>query len=428
MIKCGFAQNVFTPADPTDVYQDGYGFRTVHASGVHDDLYVKAAAFEDADGNRFGIVVFDVCGMNRELYETICSHVEEITGLPRSHFAVCATHTHASVACKVLELLPLNYDVWSAAAEICAQTLKAAFENAVPCRVGTAIASEELRGALNRRMREPIDRRIKAAVFTDGQGALRGCIASASCHPVINTTFELSADYPGILTERALGEYGVPFLFLQGRGADINPTFDANLSCTDAVRVLGNEVADKVFEAVGRAKENAADGEQVKSAYRDTEVPVKPLESAAYYENAVKALMEEYRSAADPVSKHCTLAMLKWNLKMKELAADPPLSCRVPLQVMTLGTCLAFAFLPFELLTLTGNRIEAYLTSKGFAPENVFVIGYANSVNSYLPPVEEFAFGGYEVDGATQWYGMLLYSEKTEPVVIEKTKELFETL
>ena len=96
----------------------------------------------------------------------------------------------------------------------------------------------------------------------------------------------------------------------------------------------------------------------------------------------------------------------------------------VPLQLVTVGDAFAFAMVPFELLTLPGDRIEDILRRAGFPEEGIYVCGYANSVNGYLAPPEEFEVGGYEVGGAAHWYNIPQTSVESEPTVVKWFEEV----
>ncbi|MBQ7728245.1 MAG: hypothetical protein IJT60_06685 [Clostridia bacterium] len=57
---------------------------------------------------------------------------------------------------------------------------------------------------------------------------------------------------------------------------------------------------------------------------------------------------------------------------------------------MKLGNALLFCMVPFELLTLLGNKIEDLAVQAGWPPEKVYVCGYSNALYSYLPSEEKF--------------------------------------
>lgn len=256
---------------------------------------------------------------------------------------------------------------------------------------------------------------------------MRGVIASACCHPVINTGMEISADYPQVLTRKALEEYGVPFLFLQGRGADINPLVPEDMSIHDAMEMLGKELTNGVINAIGKAMKTSDQADSISSIYRLASIPMKPFPLPEEAEKIFKASLQRYMEIPWSVDKHYALRELEWHRKMYEkakLTKGNGENICAPVQVFTIGKRLIFVFLSFEVLTNTGNKIEILLRQMGYEEENIFVIGYANSVNGYLAPYEELAVGGYEVTGASHWYGLPECGELTEKTVIETVKEM----
>jgi len=420
-LKCGFAQREITPARPGSVFLDGYGFRLTPAEGVRDPLYVKACALE-CGGDRFVIFSFDLCGMSPAVYDYVAGHIEEMTGMRRERFALACTHTHAGPACGVLDGLPINWDWLASVASAAADAAEEAFSTAAAGRFKTAVCGE-FTLSHNRRGREPIDRRIRAAVFVAEDGTVRGIIANLACHPVTNKSMNISADYPSVLTEQAKIRFpGVPAIFLCGRGADINPSPSAGQSFEEQLLALGGELSGSVLSYAGTVQgwEGKASDTRLLSSYKLARVPMKPFNEPEYYIEKIKSLTYTYRTEKDPVMKHYHLRELDWHRAMlkKRLAGSPP-EMVVPLQLLLIENISAFAMLPFEMLTLTGNKVEAMMLRLGFSPEAIFVSGCANSTNGYLAPVEELPFGGYEVSGAAHWYGMPECGKESEPAVLE---------
>lgn len=67
----------------------------------------------------------------------------------------------------------------------------------------------------------------------------------------------------------------------------------------------------------------------------------------------------------------------------------------------------AFVFIPFELLTPTGNAVVE--------TDRIFVFGYSNGTNGYLAPCVECVTDGYEISEAAHWYGLRFRgAKKTE--------------
>jgi hypothetical protein len=467
----GFAQSPFTPAS-SDVFMDGYGFRVTPAEGVRDDLYVKVCAVESG-GEKFAIISLDVCGMREDIYDIVTGHITAISGLPRDKMAVCATHTHASVACGLLADLPVNFMLWHHIGVLAGQTVKTAFENAAEGHF-IPLPGDDLRSANNRRNGGSLcDRRVKVIGFYKAGGDPAGFIVSASCHPVIRKDMLLSADYPGVLTRDAAQKFpGVPFVFLQGRAADVNPSDMNGVSPDAACERLGGELRDNVFGAIANARDvrvcgsntrdaqergarvygvrfaggdtvygtgnNDAFGATVGSAdvcalrngYFRIDVPMKDYPDAGELEKSVLSLRENLYAARTNRERREPLRKLVWNenaLK-RVMAGNKRNALNVPVQILAISGEIVFIFIPFELLTGTGDTVEAMLTRLGYSAESAMVIGYSNGTYGYLAPKDEIPAGGYEIDEAFYWYGLPQCCENSEGAVLDGVRGLIKAV
>ena len=72
----------------------GYAARNRPSEGKVHDLYVKALALEDAEGNRAVLVTSDVIGFRADFAEPTCRRITERTGLRRSEILLNSSHTH----------------------------------------------------------------------------------------------------------------------------------------------------------------------------------------------------------------------------------------------------------------------------------------------------------------------------------------------
>ncbi len=435
-ILCGFAQKEITPLGD-GIFLDGYGHRMSPAEGVSDPLYVKAAVFgrkEEAEGEaetarqaacQFAIVVLDVCGFHEPIYELLADYVEAMTGLEPGQVAICATHTHAAPACGVLDGLPINWDYWGYAAETAGRTILEAMGKMEPCSCYGAVSDREFVPAHNRRDRPFIDRRMKALVFTGLDGRVRGILASASCHPVIQTSLELSADYPRVLTRRAMEEYGVPCIFLQGRCGDINPSVPEGMGIQEAIERVGSELAEGILSAVDKGAGKGEVPSSVDNCYWKVRIPMKVAPQPEEARRSFEGKLKEYLAQPWSLEKHYAFREAEWHRKRyRSSRCGGDSGLWVPIQMLDMGHRQVFLFLPFEILTSTGNKAEEILGRFGYGEENIFVVGYANCVNGYLAPGEEFALGGYEVTGAAHWYGLPECSEETEKAVLEAVEQM----
>lgn len=421
---CGFAQTDITPIHPEEVFLDGYGHRIAPAKGVLDPIFCKVSLIQ-YEQKEFAVIVLDICGLNANLKDYLCHWITALTGLKRQDFALCVTHTHAAPACGVLAGLPINYLYWNYVGQQIGQAVEAARKK-VKAGEFRFTSGGEFSLPMNRRGKEIINRNIFVGAFYDEANTLQGVIASAACHAVCNTDYTISADYPGVLTQKASTAFpGVPFLFLQGRGADINPPCGG----IEGIQSMGNELTDRIFTALKRTQEtNGVQGEFT-SLFRCAKIPMcYPSKDILLTELAdFKAQATDL--SADAAARRYPEVELIWHskaLEAIETKQEPYVDA--DLQMVSIGGSFVMVFVSFELLTTTGNTIEAMLSSYNIDPDKCFVIGYANGTNGYLCPSAESGQDGYETRLAAHWYSLPECCEKSEETVLCEVADMAKTL
>lgn len=427
-IKCGFSHAIITP-EPEKVFMDGYGFRMEHAKGVRDDLYVKAMAVEDGNGNRFCILGFDLCGFNEEVSEILKFHISRKTGLDRNAIALTATHTHAGPASGVLHYVPRNNDYINKVGEIAGTCASEAFSNMDSC-LFTSCFGKDLEMIQNRRNINVIDRSVRVGCLFCRKNSvyqLKGLVARASCHPVLMTDMFISADYPSVLTNKGL-ELGSCFMFLQGSCGDINPLVDGETQ-EEKKEKLGNELAASVFDAIKTDNIEKTDVDvNIDFEYREVLIPMKPFPSKKEVEREIDKYLNAYYEAQNEMNKRYVLQYLNWHRNVLEkIFKGEKGDIKVPLQVLKIGNMeekAIFVFLPFEVLTRTALKIESRLVDLGYLKENIYVVGYSNAVYGYLIPEEEMDYDKYEKTDAPIWYNTALFDKDSERRVLEELFKL----
>ena len=428
-LRLGFADAIITPPHPEQVFLDGYGFRLSPATeGVRDDLHAKVCAMVDGE-KTFLLFSLDIIGLREDTYRLVTSQISDLTGVSREDIALCCIHTHAAPASGILDELPIDTDYFAWMGEICGRAALSAIERACPVTASFAILPETLQTSHNRRKdREVIDRSIRAVAFHDESGKLRGVLTSAACHAVVNTAYSISADWLAELNKLSTDE--VPYLFLQGRGADINPQLYLNLPIDELIARLGSELSTPVARFANTVPQGDAFAGKLTRRYETVRIPMKEMTDLAAVREAIAREFKAYREI-DPsdIQKHFVLRQLQWWRHMERMIENgEDFALRVPLQLLAVGKACVFLFIPFELLTLTGNKLEEMFCAAGFARETVYVCGYSNMTEGYLAPVEEFEFGGYEVAGAAHWYNIPEASTESEGAVLNWFQKMSEEL
>ena len=428
-LRLGFADAIITPPHPEHVFLDGYGFRLSPATeGVRDDLHAKVCAIIDGE-KIFLLFSLDIIGLREDTYRLVTSQITDLTGVKKEDMALCCIHTHAAPASGILDELPIDTDYFAWIGEVCGRAALRAIERACPVSASFAVLPEQLLTSHNRRNgRDVIDRSIRAVTFRDEDGKLRGVLCSAACHAVVNTAYSISADWLAELNKLSTDE--VPYLFLQGRGADINPQLYLKLPIDEMIERLGCELSIPVAQFAANSHVDKAFEGTLKRCYEVVHIPMKKMTDLAVVRKEIANQSEAYRAISpDNIQKHFVLRQLQWYRHMERMIEDgEDFALRVPLQVLAIGKACVFLFVPFELLTLTGNKLEDMFADVGFARETIYVCGYSNMTEGYLAPVEEFEFGGYEVAGAAHWYNIPEASPESEVALLswfQKVSEEF---
>lgn len=402
-IKFGFADRIVTPSHPSHLFMDGYGFRLHPAEAVRDDLHIKVCAIVNGE-DVFLLFSMDLVGLRSRVYQLICDQITSLTGVPQEHMALTCIHTHAAPATGLLDELPIHYDYFAYVGECCGRAALDAMERACCGTFSFQSIPDAIQHAYNRRGRGIIDRTLRVASFRDDTGKLRGVLCTAACHAVINTAYTISADWLAELN--AVSSDEVPYLYFQGRCGDIDPFFEGTPTIDEKIRMLGQPFAQAVQNAAISSDLASNLNEPLQWRSERVTIPMMSLTDLESLDADILAHEKAYFNAPPTdIKKHYNLRKLQWLRRMRRMAlAKESFDITVTLQMLSIGRECIFAFIPFEVLTLTGNKLEEMFAVAGFPREAIYICAYANSVEGYLAPAEEFEHGGYEVINAAAWY------------------------
>src|SRR5882757_1325343 len=91
--KVGTATAVVTPQKL--LWMAGYAARKKPAEGKVQDLFAKALALEDAQGNRLVFVTLDLIGVPQSVRHAVAARAEKEFRLPPANLVMNASHTHS---------------------------------------------------------------------------------------------------------------------------------------------------------------------------------------------------------------------------------------------------------------------------------------------------------------------------------------------
>jgi neutral ceramidase len=201
--SAGFGATKLTPTFPSPLA--GYGDRKGKlATGVHDDLFVKAVALRV--GNRTGIIFgADALIVPREVADAAAAKLKQEFGLNRDQLYFSATHTHCSLGGWghgiVGEMFAGPFDQKSPDlfVDCILKSARAAIADLKPAEFGKGsfMAPEFIRNRLVGELGK-VDPEFSFALLKQADGRT-GVIGSYSAHATVlnGRVMEFSADYPG---------------------------------------------------------------------------------------------------------------------------------------------------------------------------------------------------------------------------------------
>jgi neutral ceramidase len=391
MIRAGTALVDITP--PAGLALSGFAARSQPALGAHDPLTVRAVAVENT-----ALVVADVIGFHGNMVRRI----RERCMLPADNVVVAALHTHGGPV-SMMDRLSQQADT------AYLERLEAACVHAIDKAVSSAQPAHMVAGwgadpgvARNRRHADGlVDTALPVLRVRDVAGDPIAVITAYACHPVVlgadNRIW--TADYPHYVRERREAAHpGAMAFFLTGCAGDANTGHSAHASISlasstyrsfESAQVYGERIAAAACQA-----DEVPLGEHVSVANRLLHLGLERRET-----EPPQALAERWyreRETADPARAALLTHWITWAAK---IAGRPLTPTEARVSVLNWGG-MPIVALPGEIFAETALQIRQKMSRNPG-----FVIGFAEDNPGYIPPVPEYAFGGYEVDEAHRYYG-----------------------
>jgi len=409
------------------------GFLERSALEVIDPLYARSIALDDGV-TRMVFCVVDACMMPRDLIDRAKETVSAESGLSTAHMMVSATHTHSApsaMGCLGTRVDP-DYAAWLPGK--IAESMSAALANLQPARIGWASIDDWVH-THNRRWIRRADK-----VFDDPFG---DATVRAHMHPghesidVIGPSGPVDPELSVLAVQQRDGTplavmanysqhyYGAPLL-----SADYFGLFSREMAT-----LLGQPSSEGPFVAM------MSQGTSGDLARMDYGVPKKSDTMTTYAEAIAQNAMNAYETIEwhdhvelGIVEKMVTLrhrvpdtARLAWaEERVAALNGNIPMTqpdvyaheaiylkekqkAELKLQAIRIGD-LSIATFPNEVYAITGLKLKAQS-----ALASHFNIGLANGAEGYIPPPEQFIFGGY-----TTWPARTAGLEtRAEPIIVE---------
>lgn len=336
----------------------GYAGRKEPAEGTEQELFGKAIAIEDREGNRVVSVTLDLIGVLEELRTAVATAVHLKYQLPPHALLMNASHTHCGPAYGREDAKDYFDSLTATLVELVGQALK----ELAPANLSYSFASCSV--AMNRRTptdngfvnhpnpNGPVDHTVPVlSVRNPDDDALRAVVFGYACHNTTMGFLRWLGDYAGYAQENIERDHpGVIALFMMGCGGDQNPYPRSELKYA---QMHGRSLATAVEAAL--------------------EINQTTLRHQTLVHGPLSSVMESV------------------NL---EFAASDRSDFAYPVQVIRFGDDLMMVALGTEVVVDYALRLKRELTT----PDGpaIWVAGYSNVYSGYIPSKRVLLEGGYE--------------------------------
>ncbi|MCO6457801.1 MAG: neutral/alkaline non-lysosomal ceramidase N-terminal domain-containing protein [Pirellulaceae bacterium] len=419
--RAGTARENITPAQL--MWMSGYGNRDRPAEDKLTDLWAKALAVSDPQGQRAVWITLDLVGIDRTLSASICRQLEQKYGLRRDQVALSTSHTHTGPVVG-LNLGPLHYlqldeaqrkliDDYAADLEQRVVAMVGhALHNLEPCRLAWGSGSETF--AVNRRnnkeadvpqlraagmLRGPSDHDVPVLAVKDAAGRLKAVVFGYACHATVLSFYKWSGDYPGFAQiELERRHPGCQAMFFAGCGGDQNPLPRREVRHAEE---YGQRLAAAVDAVLSDSLQPVSGS--LRTTYEELALPLDKLPERAELERQSKSANRSEATRA--------------RMLLERLDREGMLSATYPypVSVWHMGPQVQVVFLGGEVVVDYAVRLKSELRGK-----QTWVSAYSNDVMAYIPSRRVLQEGGYEGGGAMVYYGLpTVWSPEVEQTIVD---------
>lgn len=422
--RAGAATSNITPPLGGDIVG---GFRPFPADHVHDELHARCLVLDDGT-TRLALVVCDLLGAHRAVFDEARRLVTAETGLPGANLFASCTHTHSATSALGKDRLSPKTgeldEYQRFVARRIADGVRRAIKNLGPAQVGWAVGSEP-REVFNRRWfmkpgtvpvnpfgettdkvkmnpprasadllkpAGPTDPEVSVLAVRRPDGRPIAAYASYSLHYVGGVRgADVSADYFALFCDRLQQLLGAdrqdpPFVAMLSNGTSGNINNIDFSRKGERYEPYGKmkEVADRVAEAAHKAYKTIVWKDSAPLAAKLEELEVGVRHPTPDQLARAKVVLAEKPKPDAPVSLERIYAERTLRL------SDWPDTIPLPLQALRIGD-VAIGGIPCEVFVETGLAFKAKCA---FKPS--FIVSLNNGYYGYLPTPEQHDLGGYE--------------------------------
>ena len=392
--QAGLAKVAITPDKP--VWMAGYASRNGPSEGKIVDIYARAMVLTDSANNQLAIITLDLIEIPESLRDLLLQ-VTDKYGFKPSQVLLNVSHTHGGPMVSSKTVADWGIEpVWGKRADEFVQEvvqkvdiiLARAIAEKKPANVSYSHARCGF--AMNRRQPSPdgfrlgpnpdgpVDHDVPVLRITNTDNRLIGVVFGYACHnTALGATREIHGDFAGFAQQRLESEYpDAVALYLVGCGGDQDPSPRRDLADARQNGLALASAVDGALSTAGIGLEPI-----LATSLENVALPFAKLPSR-------QELDARSKSGDGFVSRHARMILKNW-----PKPDDQPPDYQYPVQVLAFGGKLALVALGGEPTVDYSLRLKKELSA---ANRPVWVAGYSNLVNAYIPSRRVLTEGGYE--------------------------------
>lgn len=419
--NAGAAKVSITPTEP--VWMAGYASRSGPSEGAIVDLYARALALSDANMNRLLIVTMDLIEIPDSLREAILNVAQVKHGIKPNELLLNVSHTHGGPMVSAKNVADWGIDpVWGDRAENYVKNLvhnvDVVIEKALSGQAPANVSYGQTRCgfAMNRRLPTsdgirlapnpdgPVDHDVPVLSVKSQDGKLIGLVFGYACHnTALSDTRMINGDYAGFAQKKLEADHPDSVaLFLMGCGGDQDPSPRRDQYDAEQNGLSLASAAESVLSSAPAPLKAS-----LTTSLKMCPLTFSPLPSRADLESRAQ-------SPNGFVSRHAS-----WILKEWPNPGNQPSDYQLPVQVVVLGETVTLVAIGGEPVVDYSIRLKKELARDGCS---VWIAGYSNLVNAYIPSRRVLLEGGYEGTEA------IIYQSLPSPFTTEIEDRIVETV
>ncbi|WP_237729290.1 neutral/alkaline non-lysosomal ceramidase N-terminal domain-containing protein [Schlesneria paludicola] len=401
--KAGVAKTEITPEQ--SVWLAGYGSKRAPDGKLHE-LWMKALALEDQNGQRVVLITSDFQGVPKVMSDVAFAKIKEKYGLDRRQLMFTFSHNHCGprLGDDLIDYYPVDDEQEKLVAEYTSLMIERTVElvgealsKLAPATLQTGMGKATF--AVNRRNNRepeipamiekgipfvgPVDHSVPVLKVSRSDGKVDAILFGYACHPTTLSFMTWCGDYPGFAQIEIEHAYpGAMAMFVNTCGGDQNPLPRRSV---ELCQKYGHMLAVGVQEGLAGPLTTVSPG--LKTAFE--------LVDLAYLKNVTREELGEYAKGNNGVRGRWAVRMLKQLDDGKTFSPSYP----YPVHAWQLGK---------EMLVI-GQGAETVVDyalrfKKEFGP-GTWVCGYVDDMISYIPSRRVWEEGGYEGGSNLYEYG-----------------------